>query len=58
MNITKPEAKKLATDFFFWWWNQPGTNTMSGFDDWWELQQKNVIHQNSLKVSEELQGDW
>jgi len=28
-------AKPIATRFFYWWHNQPGSNTESGFDDWW-----------------------
>lgn len=28
-------VKKVAVDFFRFWWNTGGTNTDSGFDEWW-----------------------
>jgi len=34
---SKEAAQTIATDFHFWWMAQPGSNTMQGFDDWWEL---------------------
>lgn len=28
------ELKQICTDLFFWWYNQPGTNTLCGYDEW------------------------
>ena len=28
--------KALCTSFYYWWHNQPGTNTLQGFDEWME----------------------
>lgn len=33
-------AKDIATEFYYWWHNQSGTNTASGFDDWWAVNKK------------------
>jgi hypothetical protein len=32
---SKAMFKGVCTDFFYWWFNQPGTNTLQGFDEWW-----------------------
>ena len=34
--LDKEQAKTIATNFYYWWHNQPGTNTLDGFDEWWE----------------------
>lgn len=35
MELGKEIAKKIATDFYYWWANQPGSNTLEGFDSFW-----------------------
>lgn len=32
-------CRELATDFFYWWYNQPGTNTVQGFEAWKKTEQ-------------------
>ncbi len=42
--------KKVATTFFYWWWNQPGSNTMQGFDQWMKTDEaKEIFESKPLK---------
>jgi hypothetical protein len=35
--LTAQQIKEIATQFFFDWYNAPGTDTLQGFDAWWEV---------------------
>lgn len=35
--------KKVAVEFFYHWWNTAGSNTLHGFDEWWEDKGKDLV---------------
>jgi hypothetical protein len=39
---SKERAKLQCTEFFYWWHNKPGSNTLQGFDEWWEERGKEL----------------
>lgn len=44
-------AKDIATEFFYHWYNAQGSNTVQGFDEWWELNRERFVQRKYKEQS-------
>ena len=54
--------KEICTEFFYWWYNQEkGTNTLQGFDKFWEEHShrwKDDLEMDKIVRSLGVSDDW